>query len=147
MKNELSIFEKTYSMPDIPSLAEELFSKFGKFKIWLFEGELGAGKTTLIQHLAKQLKIDEEVNSPTFSLINEYKSASFGKVYHMDLYRLKTLKEADEIGMIELVDSGYFCLIEWASAIGFESAEPYVLISIKHLHQFNRLLSVRIYEN
>jgi len=147
MKVSASGFERNYALSDVESLASELVKSFEHIKLWLFEGELGAGKTTLIQKIAKCLNIEEEVNSPTFSLVNEYKSSSLGKVFHLDLYRLRTLEDALEIGLFELVDSGYFCLIEWASAIEFKPAEPYILIEIKHLNQINRHLRVIIHEN
>jgi len=140
-------WEKIYALEEIVSISNELLKRFGHTKIWLFEGQLGAGKTTFIQHLAKHLQVKEEVNSPTFALINEYKSDSFEKIYHLDLYRLKSLEDGLEIGLFELIDSGYFCLIEWASAIGFKPAEPYILIEIEHLDQENRHLRVRIHEN
>ena len=142
-----SDWEKSYTILEVDSISNELLKRFAHIKIWLFEGQLGAGKTTLIQHLARLLKVTEEVNSPTFSLINEYKSDTFEIIYHLDLYRLKSLEEALEIGLFELIDSGYFCLIEWASAIEFKPAEPYILIEIEHLNQERRHLSVRIHEN
>jgi len=142
-----SAWEKSYALKEIDSVSNELLKKFSNIKIWLFEGQLGTGKTTFIQNLAKHLQVKEEVNSPTFSLINEYKSDTYEKIYHLDLYRLKSLQEALEIGLFELIDSGYFCLIEWASAIGFKPSEPYILIEIEHLNQENRRLRVRIHEN
>jgi tRNA threonylcarbamoyladenosine biosynthesis protein TsaE len=140
-------WEKSYALNEVDSISKELLRRFGHIKIWLFEGQLGAGKTTFIQHLAKHLQVSEEVNSPTFSLVNEYKSEGFEKIFHLDLYRLKSLEDGLEIGLFELIDSGYFCLIEWASAIGFKPAEPYIQIDIQHLNQENRYLRVRIHEN
>jgi tRNA threonylcarbamoyladenosine biosynthesis protein TsaE len=139
--------EKSYALNEVDSISGDLLKRFGHIKIWLFEGQLGAGKTTFIQHLTKQMQVTEEVNSPTFSLVNEYKSNVFEKIYHLDLYRLKSLEDGLEIGLFELIDSGYFCLIEWASAIGFRPAEPYIQIDIEHLNQENRYLRVRIHEN
>ena len=143
----MSDWEKTYSLEDVDLLSDELIGRFSDKKIWLFEGGLGAGKTTLIQSLCKNLGVTGDVNSPTFSLVNEYKSDVNAIIYHLDLYRLKTLDQALEIGLFELVDSGYFCLIEWASAIGFKPVKPYILLNIEHLNIIDRHISVKIYEN
>ena len=82
-------------------------------KIILFNGDLGSGKTTLIQLICKKLKIKEKVLSPTFNLINEYKINKNLKVYHFDLYRIKSIQELIEIDFIDYVYSGNYCFIEW----------------------------------
>lgn len=82
-------------------------------RIWLLEGDLGSGKTTLIKHLCEHLGVTSPVNSPTFSLVNEYLTDQGSSVFHFDLYRLKNLREAHEIGIEEYLDSGSYCFIEW----------------------------------
>ena len=82
-------------------------------KIILFNGDLGSGKTTLIQLICKKLKIKEKVLSPTFNLINEYQINNNFKVYHFDLYRIKSIQELIEIDFIDYINSGNYCLIEW----------------------------------
>ena len=86
-------------------------------KIWIFKGELGAGKTTLIKEIAEILGIKDRVNSPTFSLVNEYKSAEGEIFYHFDFYRIEEPEEVLEIGLHEYLDSGRLCWIEWAEKI------------------------------
>jgi len=141
------VFEASYQLEEIDELASNLFTRFSQYRIWLLEGNLGAGKTTLIQHLAPFLGIEIEINSPTFSLINEYPSVDKGKIYHLDLYRLKSLEELSEIGMFEIEESGYFCLIEWASAVGYIPASSYLEINLEHIESTHRRISVRIHEN
>lgn len=83
-----------------------------KHNILLLKGNLGAGKTTFTQFLLKNLGSTDEVNSPTYSIVNEYNSPK-GKIYHFDLYRLKNIEEVYDIGIEEYLDNAYLCIIEW----------------------------------
>ncbi|MDH6253001.1 tRNA threonylcarbamoyladenosine biosynthesis protein TsaE [Chryseobacterium sp. H1D6B] len=83
-----------------------------KHNILLLKGNLGAGKTTFTQFLLKDLGSADEVNSPTYSIVNEYNTPK-GKVYHFDLYRLKNLEEVYDIGIEEYLDNAFLCIIEW----------------------------------
>lgn len=76
-------------------------------------GEMGAGKTTFIAAVCRQLGVDVKVGSPTFSVINEYQANNAEPVYHMDLYRLKDENEARDAGVEEYFYSGHFCFVEW----------------------------------
>ena len=103
---------KIYRFDDYNEVIENILDK-NSSKIILFNGELGSGKTTLIQLICKKLKIKEKVLSPTFNLINEYKINDNSKVFHFDLYRIKTVQELIEIDFIDYIYSGNYCLIEW----------------------------------
>jgi tRNA threonylcarbamoyladenosine biosynthesis protein TsaE len=83
-----------------------------KYKIFILNGNLGAGKTTLVKYLCKTLDCTDTITSPTFSLINEYLSPS-GRIFHFDLYRIKCIEELINIGFYEYIDSGNYCFIEW----------------------------------
>lgn len=85
--------------------------------VWLFEGEMGAGKTTFIQALCRCLGVGSPVQSPTFALVNEYETATGDPVYHFDFYRIKSEIEALDMGVEEYFDSGHFCFVEWPSKI------------------------------
>jgi tRNA threonylcarbamoyladenosine biosynthesis protein TsaE len=85
-------------------------------KIFLFQGEMGAGKTTFIKSLCLQLGMLENVSSPTYSLINEY-VCPHGKIFHFDFFRIKNESEAFDMGFEEYVSSGDYCLIEWPEMI------------------------------
>ncbi|MDI9356888.1 MAG: tRNA (adenosine(37)-N6)-threonylcarbamoyltransferase complex ATPase subunit type 1 TsaE [Chitinophagaceae bacterium] len=107
---------KTYIVKqeeDFDEIAKFLVKIDGKPSVWLFIGELGAGKTTFIKYLAKNLQVIDNVTSPTFSLINEYLTVDNKKIYHFDFYRINNEIEAAEIGLDDYFYSGNICFIEW----------------------------------
>ena len=85
--------------------------------IVLISGEMGVGKTTLIKEIFLSMKVIDNVSSPTFSIINEYRTNQNKVVYHMDLYRLKNITEIEDIGLFEYLESGNLCIIEWGDII------------------------------
>jgi tRNA threonylcarbamoyladenosine biosynthesis protein TsaE len=85
--------------------------------IVLISGEMGVGKTTLIQEVFLSMNVIDNVSSPTFSIINEYRTNQNKVVYHMDLYRLKNISETEDIGLFEYLESGNLCIIEWGDMI------------------------------
>lgn len=109
-----------------------------KYNIILIKGNLGAGKTTFTQEFCRQLNVKDEISSPTYSIVNEY-SYPKGKIFHFDLYRLKDLNEALEIGIWEYIDSQQLCIIEWPEIFEHELIENYHLIEINYQND-NRTL-------
>lgn len=85
--------------------------------IVLISGEMGVGKTTLIKEIFLSMNVIDNVSSPTFSIINEYRTNQNKVVYHMDLYRLKNISEIEDIGLFEYLESGNLCIIEWGDII------------------------------
>lgn len=113
---------KTISIADLNDLqraAKEFVENMGDSTVFAFHGEMGAGKTTFINALTSALGVEEDVtNSPSFSLINEYRSDTTAElIYHFDLYRLENLEEAFDIGIEDYFDSGAVCLIEWPDLV------------------------------
>jgi len=104
------------NLAELPNAAQKISKYAGDRKIWLFSGEIGAGKTTLIQRICQFYGITEKVTSPTYSLINQYKLEQ-GILYHLDLYRLNSLDEAIDIGIEDLLYGDSRCLIEWPDLI------------------------------
>lgn len=100
----------------LKDVALSLLTFAGNEKSFLFLGEMGAGKTTLIKSLCLQLGMLENVSSPTYSLVNEY-VFSGGKIYHFDFFRIKNESEAFDLGFEEYLSSGDFCFIEWPEMI------------------------------
>jgi tRNA threonylcarbamoyladenosine biosynthesis protein TsaE len=104
----------------INEVAKQLLAYGNKKRKFLFEGEIGAGKTTLIKAMCEALGVVDMVSSPTFSLVNEYEYSRNGKqctLYHMDLYRLEDIEEALNIGIEEYLDNEAYCFIEWPELI------------------------------
>jgi tRNA threonylcarbamoyladenosine biosynthesis protein TsaE len=106
-----------YSLNEIAEWSKKLLIEYSDYKIWLFEGEMGAGKTTLIKEICHNLGVSQNVSSPTFSIVNEYVTLEKQTIYHFDFYRLKHETEALDIGADEYFNSGNLCLIEWPSKI------------------------------
>lgn len=105
------------SLKELPEAANQIIEQAASNKLWTFYGEMGAGKTTLIKAICKQLGVMDEVSSPTFSLVNEYKTKDGKHIYHFDFYRIKNLEEVYDMGYEEYFYSGAICLIEWPEKI------------------------------
>lgn len=107
------------SINDIAQAAHEFVAQMGDETVYAFYGEMGAGKTTFINALCKELGVeDDTTNSPSFSIINEYRSDTTAElIYHFDLYRLESLEEAFDIGVEDYFDSGALCFLEWPERI------------------------------
>jgi tRNA threonylcarbamoyladenosine biosynthesis protein TsaE len=104
------------SLEELPSVAKQLIKSFDGQKVIAFYGEMGAGKTTLIKAICEELGVADNISSPTFSIVNEYKSPK-GKIYHFDFYRLKSIGEAYDLGYEDYFYSKAYCLIEWPEKI------------------------------
>ncbi len=130
---------------ELPQIAKELIAFATQVKVWLFVGDLGAGKTTLIKQLCKYLGVEDEVASPTFSIINEY-LAKGKSIYHFDFYRLKNVDEAINIGVTEYLDSGNYCFIEWPQQVEALLPEELLLIKIEAQANGKRDIKVTKYE-
>ncbi|MCB0772943.1 MAG: tRNA (adenosine(37)-N6)-threonylcarbamoyltransferase complex ATPase subunit type 1 TsaE [Flavobacteriales bacterium] len=98
---------------DAPAVAAALLQAWPQGRVFLFNGPMGAGKTTLIKALCAQLGVATGLASPTFSIVHEYASRDGGPVFHFDLYRLRNAGELEGIGFTEYLDSGHYCFIEW----------------------------------
>ena len=107
---------KNYFLEDLSLIASEIISS-AKSKTLLFYGEMGVGKTTLIKEICKELKVQDSISSPTFSLVNEYQTSTNEKVFHFDFYRIKDLEEALDMGIEEYFHNNDWCLIEWPGNI------------------------------
>ena len=107
---------KNYDLNQVPDIAKEIISS-AKNKLFLFYGEMGSGKTTLIKEIVKQLGVDEVASSPTFSLVNEYHSDKGEIIYHFDFYRIENEEEAFDIGVEEYFYSDHWCFIEWPEKV------------------------------
>ncbi len=105
--------EFIFELKDIKTIANSFLKLTEKFKVFAFSGDLGAGKTTFINVLCKELGVTETVTSPTFSIIQEYSASDEKIIFHIDLYRIKNKAEAIEAGIEDCIYSDEVCFIEW----------------------------------
>lgn len=132
-----------HTLKSIKKVAAKLLSLSDGITVWCFEGDMGAGKTTLIQEICKVLGVNERVSSPTFSLVNEYKGLGGMPVYHFDLHRLSNLEEAREIGFSDYIYSGRFCLIEWPQVVESILPDSYLYITISTIDADTRNVTLQ----
>jgi len=130
---------------DYNRLVADMVKESGETRVWCFYGDLGSGKTTIIQHLCKYLGVCDPVVSPTFSIVNLYRTQSTGIIYHFDLYRLQKPEEVFDIGFSEYVDSGQYCFIEWPELAESMIPEEYVSITMKVLDEGKREITYHVY--
>ncbi len=129
------------SLDDLTTAAKKILDFAGTEKIFLFYGQMGAGKTTLINALCRELGVTENTSSPTFAIVNEYRSPK-GNIFHFDFYRLKNQTEALDIGFEEYLDSGKYCFIEWPEKIPDLLPEHHLRISITVTGEQTRAITV-----
>ncbi len=109
---------KVSSISDLTHVIEEILNQYSDIKVWLFRGDLGAGKTTFIKELGAFLGVVDSMSSPTFSIVNEYITDTDQSINHFDFYRIKDPEELMEIGIEEYLNSGNYCFIEWPDMAG-----------------------------
>lgn len=132
-----------YSLSNIQSITREIMDRCRQSKIFCLEGQMGAGKTRLIEEICHTLGSRDECSSPTFSIINEY-ALGGESIYHMDLYRLKTLREAEQLGLEEYFYSGAYCFIEWYQITEKLVPRPYYHILIAVLDENYRQIHIHL---
>jgi tRNA threonylcarbamoyladenosine biosynthesis protein TsaE len=131
----------TFSIEEIDEIAKQVLNQKPN-KIILFNGEMGAGKTTFIKALCKTLSVENATSSPTFSLVNEYQTVKDELVYHFDMYRLKNQEEALDMGIDDYLFSNHWCLIEWSEKIINLIPENHSTIKISIVEDNKRLLEM-----
>ncbi len=118
------------NLEELPAAASKFIDAFNGKKIFLFDAQMGAGKTTFIKELCHSLGVMDNMSSPTYSIVNEYTGA-IDIIYHFDLYRVKSLNECLDIGMEEYLYSGNYCFIEWPEIANSLYPEDAVKVTIR----------------
>jgi len=134
--------EIIYSIGDIRHVAGQVWDKCRQYKVWAFDAGMGAGKTTFIHTLCELLRVKGAVSSPTFAIINEYKSGVAGTIYHMDWYRLKDEEEAIQAGVEDSLYSGSLCLVEWPTKAAGLLPDDTLFINIEVIDEHTRKLVI-----
>lgn len=127
----------------IRPIALNLLERLKTGSIVVLVGEMGAGKTTFTQSVLRAMGIVDLEGSPTYSLINEYESPYFGKVYHMDLYRLDSLEEALDIGIEELLYQNVICFIEWPEKINELLPDNTIWVYLRANEDLSRIITIK----
>ena len=120
------------SIEELSKVSDLLLDWREKSNIIAFYGMMGAGKTTLVKNLCQKLGVSDEVNSPTFALVNEYQTETFDSIFHFDFYRIKSLEEVFDIGYEDYFYGGSLCLLEWPELIDPLMPEHFIKVEITH---------------
>jgi tRNA threonylcarbamoyladenosine biosynthesis protein TsaE len=135
------------SLNELPLFAQQFWRSVVDAKVFLFYGEMGAGKTTLIEALCAAKGVQEHMSSPTFSIINQYgytENGTEGLIYHIDLYRLKDEEEIIQAGVEDCVYSGALCMVEWPQKAPDLFDEKAVKIFIEPLDATHRSVKIEL---
>ena len=137
---------KTIQIPTPDSLAgaaREFIAVLGNHRIFAFQGAMGAGKTTFIKAVCEALGVSDVINSPTFSIVNEYRSDTTGEViYHFDFYRINHIREACDIGAEDYFTGGALCFIEWPDRVEALLPPDTVFVTIEEVEDEKRLIKI-----
>jgi tRNA threonylcarbamoyladenosine biosynthesis protein TsaE len=126
----------------LPAAARSILEYTSGRKLLAFYGSMGAGKTTIIKAVCKILGTDDIVTSPTFTIVNEYRTTGGEVLYHIDFYRIKKKEEVSDLGIEEYFNSGSYCLMEWPELIGEILPPGTVIIKITVDDKEQRILEI-----
>lgn len=147
LKDKIILVSFSYELESIGQVAIRVIQEAGKEKIWVFKGEMGAGKTTLIKALSQEMGVLDSVSSPTFGIVNEYQAGEGDLIFHFDFYRIDDPMEALEIGIEEYFYSGNYCWLEWAENIADFLPDQFFLIELALESETGRLLTLHHHQD
>lgn len=143
--SELPLVLREVTLAQLPEATNKLLQVASVVKVWIFNGDMGAGKTTLIKELCKRLGVIDSMSSPTFSIVNEYWTNDENKIFHFDFYRIKKEEEAIDIGVEDYFYSGSYCFIEWPERIPSLLPDQYASITLETTDSNHRTLSLTVH--
>ncbi len=126
-----------FDLSEIDNVSKLIVDKIKILKTILLRGELGSGKTTFVKSIFKNLGVNDNITSPTFSIVNEYNSSQ-NSFYHFDLYRIENINELDIIGFDEYINSENICFIEWPEIAMEKIYNQYLDLEIKYISESKR---------
>jgi tRNA threonylcarbamoyladenosine biosynthesis protein TsaE len=131
---------KAVTQIELDEVSRDLLKAGKDCSVWLFFGEMGAGKTTLIKAIGRALGVEEVMSSPTFPIVNEYDTKDGRKVFHFDLYRIRNEQEVVDIGTDEYFESDEMCLVEWPEKLGTRTPAHHFDIRIRTTGPEHRMI-------
>jgi tRNA threonylcarbamoyladenosine biosynthesis protein TsaE len=134
------------TLASLEKVAQEIVRRITTCRIWLFHGEMGSGKTTLIKMVCKILGVTGPMSSPTFSIVNEYENDNGEKLYHFDFYRIEKEIEAKDIGIEEYFYSGHPCFVEWPEKIPSLIPLHYAEVNIQVESNTKRTIAIALHD-
>ena len=137
----MQVFE-VVNIEALNEVAKAIVDLTPSHKIFLLDGEMGAGKTTLTGIICKLMEVEDEPSSPTFSIVNTYYSPKYGEINHFDFYRLADEEEAIESGLEEQLYSGNICFVEWGEKIQNLLPNNYVRVAIELIDTNHRKITI-----
>lgn len=132
-------------MADLPEAAKAIITVGKGYKVWIFRGDLGSGKTTLVKSILDFWGIEDNVRSPSYAIVNEYSSKDGETIYHFDFFRINDIREALDIGVDEYLESGSHCLIEWPEIMEPLLPESFFEIKIENPKNTERIFKLKKY--
>ncbi len=135
---------KIHSLEEIREAAKQFINSMGENTVFAFYGKMGAGKTTFIKAICEELGVKDVITSPTFAIVNEYRSDETGElIYHFDFYRIKKLDEVYDMGYEDYFYSGALCFIEWPELVEDVLPGDAVTVTIEEQEDGSRLIDVK----
>jgi tRNA threonylcarbamoyladenosine biosynthesis protein TsaE len=134
------------TLTDLNAVAQNIVGNINDCRVWLFHGEMGSGKTTLIKEVCKILGVEDVMSSPTFSIVNEYQTTDLNTIYHFDFYRIKNETEAIDIGTEEYFYSGNPCFVEWPEKIPTLIPMPHAEVRIQVETNTKRTIAIAVHD-
>lgn len=132
------------SLDNIGQAAKQFIEAMGESTVFAFYGKMGAGKTTFIKAICEELGVNDTITSPTFAIVNEYRSDETGElIYHFDFYRINKLDEVYDMGYEDYFYSGALCFIEWPELIEDILPGDAVTVSIEEIEDESRLITIK----
>jgi tRNA threonylcarbamoyladenosine biosynthesis protein TsaE len=130
------------SIKTINQTAQKFIDQIGDRTVFAFNGKMGAGKTTFIKSICETMGVKETINSPTFSIVNEYEATDGRIIYHFDCYRINKIQEALDLGAEEYLYSGNLCFIEWSENIAPLLPDSIVNVDIEEVENGKRMITI-----